>query len=214
MVLALSGCTDGGGDSEPPSPPPAGAAVQIPPPGDDWDLDYADLLRLHQEQLDGLAEQKMVEDPPQVDLVRFVTVDEWPQAQVDCLAASGFTFEVRQGGLILVGDVPPEQAEALNLAGYRCAVMYAADPRTQVPLPRVRAELQYHYWVDTVVPCVRAQGIDPGEPPSLEVWLDQYYVNGPPWDPFDAAAGLQEQLDLLYEVCPRYPPDLYPPVSN
>lgn len=216
-AVSLSSCTgsDGGGSlGSTKSDEAATPGGEIPPAGGDWDLDYAELLRLHEAQLDDLAAQMMIDDPPEVPLVRFVSSEDWPQAQADCLAGSGFSFEVSQGGIGVVGDVPPEQTDALNLAVYRCSVMYPADPRTQIPLPRVRAEMQYRYWVDTVAPCVRAQGIDPGEPPSLQVWLDQYYVNPPAWDPFDAAAGSEEQLNLLYEVCPRDAPDLYPPVPH
>lgn len=214
MVLVVSGCTDGATSGVAPESSVGSAVVGVPPQDDDWDLDQAGLLRLYEGWLDGFAAQSMVDDPPEVDLVRFVTTAEWPQAQASCLSGSGFSFAVSGGGIEVVGEVPPQQANALNLAVYRCGAMYPADPRTQIPLPRVRAELQYHYWADTVAPCVRAQGIDPGDAPSLEVWVDEYYVNPPAWDPFDAAAGSEEQLDLLYDACPRDAPDLYPPVPG
>lgn len=186
----------------------------MPSVGEDWDLDRADLLRLYESRLGELAQRLMVASPPDVELVRFVTAEEWPQAQVDCLAGAGFSYRASQGGIALVGDVPPNQIDALNLATYQCSAMYAADPRTQLTLPRLRAEMQYQHWVDTVAPCVRAQGFDPGEPPSLEVWLDQYYVNPPPWDPFANVPQSPDTLDLLYDACPHDAPDLYPPVPG
>lgn len=207
----ISSCAPGGTDDSPPGSD-LSTSVGVPSVGGDWDLTYEDLLALREEQLPGLAEQHMVADPPPVQLVRFTTTTEWPLAMVDCLANEGFAARVTQGGVAPI-DLAQEQAAAYNLATYVCSARYYIDPRTQLPLPRVRAELQYRYWADVVADCVRSLDLDPGQPPSLEVWLDQYYVNPPPWDPFTEAGSTEAALNRIYEECPRDAPELYPPVE-
>ncbi|WP_439564169.1 hypothetical protein [Microcella sp.] len=118
---------------------------------------------------------------------------------------------------MLYPSVPEEQGEFLNRAAFECEMAYPIDPRTQIPLPRVRAEAQYQHLVNTVAPCVEGLGIAVSDPPSLTTWLEAYYAETEIWDPY---SDLLEQvtagsslLDEAYAQCPHDAPDLYPPIG-
>ncbi|MGN8244244.1 hypothetical protein ACTHAM_001144 [Cellulomonas soli] len=177
-------------------------------------------MSLYSQYLEGLTTQYMLDEPPQTELVRFVSQDEWAQTQIDCLAGEGVAAHLGSQGGIEYDDVPTEQGPALREAAYVCAAEYAVDPRTQQQLPRVRAKMQYAYLVSTVAPCVTGLGYPVDDAPSEATWLGQYYSGSSPWDPYaDATAtvsvGEADQiLDELYERCPHDSPDLFPPVTQ
>jgi hypothetical protein len=180
--------------------------------GADWQpRGEAALEEGYQDYLEYLQKTLQVSDPPDVALVRFVSVDDWPHIVSECITSAGFPVRISQGGVVLDGDVPDEQADALNLAWYTCQAAYPVDQRTQEPLPRVRAEKQYDHLVDNVAPCVRAEGFDVPQAPSLESWLDAYYTDGAAWDPFTVVGEVApEKLDAIYTSCPHDAADLYP----
>ncbi|MBD7982736.1 hypothetical protein H9623_17840 [Oerskovia sp. Sa1BUA8] len=217
MIVAIAGACSGPDVSEDVDPTSGEESLAgVPPEGDDWAQDRKSLIALYEAGLPGLAEQYGVEAPPGTELVRFVAQDQWAQAQVDCLADEGIGARLGGQGGVYFDDVPPEQGDIVNQAAYVCAAQYPTDPRTQGKLPRVRAEMQYTHLVETVMPCVRAEGFEVPEPPSLQTWLGQYYAAAGAWDPFviDATSGADSTaLDLLYEKCPHDAPDLYPAID-
>lgn len=188
---------------------PDGSATQDPSTaGADWPETSGDeLVEQYRSGLAELAEINGVVDPPEVDLVRFVTPPEWADAQINCLQEQGFSASKSQGG-VRYPDVPPEQADSLDLAIYSCEAAYALDPRVSNPIPRSRMERQFTHLVDVVSPCVSTLGFQVDEPPTLETWLDAYYDNGQIWDPFSSVPG--EDLDSVYQKCPHDVEGLYP----
>jgi len=138
-------------------------------------------------------------------------------AQVACLQSLGVDATADAQGGVLFPSVPVEQAEFLNRAAFECEAAYPIHPRTQITLPRVRAEAQYRHLVESVAPCVEELGFVVSDPPSLTTWLEQYYSGGDLWDPYrdlveQAPAG-SSALDDAYTKCPHDAPDLYPPTE-
>lgn len=206
LCLAASGCTDGAsarGDSVSEDPSAVGA---------DWPSASREaLVEQYRSGLTELAEINRVDNPPEVDLVRFVTPPEWADAQIGCLQEHGYTASESQGG-VKYPEVPQEQADSLNLAIYTCEAAYALDPRVNNPIPRARMERQFSHLADVVMPCVAGLGFQVEEPPTLETWLDAYYGNGQIWDPFSSVPG--EELDSVYKECPHDVEGLYPEVPT
>jgi hypothetical protein len=214
-LVFLAGCSAPDQADESPSGSTGSA------PDQDWNLDKAGIMALYDSYVQSLpGRYPAVTSFPEVAFVRFVTAQEWAQTQADCLTAAGVGAHVgSQNGLVL-DQVPSAQNEAVQVAAYVCDVSYPIDPRTQLELPVVRAELQYRYWVRTVAPCVAALGYQLSDPPSLQTWLEQYYGGGKPWDPYvepfeQASPGNQaDVLDELYRECPRDAPDIYPTIGD
>lgn len=187
-------------------------------PAEDWDLSPEDYQRLYLEFVDGLQEQHLLDSPVEPQLVRYVDETEWAVAQVSCLTEAGFPAEVNAQRGITFGNIPVEQAEAQREAAAACAAKYPVDPRYNLPLPRKRAELQYEFLVDTVGPCVESLGYSLSSPPSLQVWLDEYYASGFAWDPYgevlEQTSPGGSDLDDVYQRCTNINPDVYPPESG
>lgn len=211
-VLLLTGCMSEPSPGEQ-APTTGSSANGVPPEGQDWDLTAEEVLALYEESVDELQERGGFSDDQTPDLVRIVSPADWAQTQVDCMTERGIPTQVSQNGIVLDESVPLDQGDTTNLAFFQCAVQFPIDPRFNLPLPRERAELQYDFLVDTVATCLKEQGIQVSDPPSLETWLSRYYAGGESWYPFNEAASQvgMEQLDALYLACPSDSPDLYPP---
>lgn len=207
-TAALSGCTPD------PSTPRPSRNSGVPSVGNDWDLSKQDLHQLYLNYVKSLQSINMLDQPVKPQLVRFVSREEWAAAQVGCLGQAGFSATMNPQGGVNYADVPQAQASAVRFATAECEAKYAVDPRVNLPLPRVRAENQYHFLVKTVAPCVENQGYNVSRAPSLQTWLEQYYANGRAWNPFDEAAAQivsgSPQLDALYQSCPTTSADVYP----
>lgn len=181
---------------------------------EDWEVTEAELMEAYERDLEQEAKNSRIDDPPDVEFVRFILPEEWARAQVACLDEAGYAAEVNQGG-VRMPQVPQEQGQALNRAIYICNARYPLDPRANMPLPRIRAEMQYDYLISEVRHCVEDLGYDVDDPPSMETWLGAYYADEPTWDPFAAVvqqAGEADvaALDQAYDECPRWAPDLFP----
>lgn len=193
VVAAMSGCS-GGAPTDPTSTPMS-----------DEEL-FQRVVAEANSSFMGLDEA----DLPEVQLVRWVTPSDWAQAQVDCMDEAGYSGgRVGQGG-IEYPEVPEEQAKALEIAAYVCALEYPTDPRINDPMSEETAQLQYTYWVDTVAPCVRELGVAVEEPPTFEVWYTAYAQKSLFWDPYSGAVNDGELLDQVYEECPNVAPGVYP----
>ena len=184
----------------------------------DWTTTSDQWMTLYRAMLNSRAQGSGISDPPDVDIVRVVPIEEWPEAQVNCLAEEGFAASVYTGGAVHYADVPPEQGPLLNLAAYVCEAKYPYDVRRNERLPEKQATAQYEFLTSTVAPCVEALGYEVSDPPSLPTWLSDYYATGFAWDPIaDAWEAAGNNHDVLMEIqteCPREAPGLYPEVDG
>jgi hypothetical protein len=210
-IALLTGCSS---DGE--SPQPGETAAAVP---DDWEVTPAQVERLYNAKLANLEQAYSLDHPVDAQLVRYVTATEIAQVISSCAGEAGFSVQPNDQGGVSIDPAPAGQESALNEALARCEAMYPLDPRFNMQLPRLRAEAQYRFLTETVAACVQEQGYSLSDPPSLQVWLDDYYSTGSAWDPFALAAEQMlpddgaEPLNELYRNCPTISDEVYPPMD-
>lgn len=180
----------------------------------DWgDADsYEEMVALEQLRWPELAAGNRVDDPPPVEIVRFIEEEEFTSVQVDCLAEFGFDAKETPDGGVIPPRVPDEQIGALNEAAYVCQARYPLDPRRRQELPLAPAQEYYDHLVESVS-CVESLGYPISDSPSKEAWLGQYYNTEDWWNPFmEATPSSEAAVAELHETCPREPEGLYPPL--
>ncbi|SEB99705.1 hypothetical protein SAMN04489844_1474 [Nocardioides exalbidus] len=148
------------------------------------------------------AEAIGLEDPPKVDLVRWITPEEWASALRECLTNAGFPVGYTTDGGISSANIPGEQTPALELAMYVCMGEYAIDPRYSEELNTEQRGILYDYQTTYYVSCLKKLGIEVSKPPSREVFMAT--ADGDGWMP---------QLELPRDkgpeantACPVLPP--------
>ncbi len=236
LVLATAGCAASPPDSdeEVTSPAPEGqgpasgdstAAPTLDPdavtpaPHADWqpsqplsqpiDMTEDEKLRARAQTLADEAASFGITAPPDVALVRWISIEETAPTYVACLDAQGFPAKVTgdSSGVDLSG-IPESQQEAMRLALYICRAQYTVDPRyQQLPTTEQRG-IVYDYLVEFFVPCVEAAGHELSEPPSREVYTQSDFTDGDAqWIPSAELLPMpQDAWDELMRSCPPSPP--------
>src|SRR5690606_24320669 len=93
-LALLASCTS---ETKSPSGDASDSGVNPSVPAD-WEVDAETLKGLHSENVATLSAE--VGQELDVDIVRYVTPEEWPRAQIDCLEEFGFrAYEIGQGGI-------------------------------------------------------------------------------------------------------------------
>lgn len=184
----------------------------------DWTTTSDQWMSLYREMLEFRAGGAGIVDPPEVEIVRIVPIEEWAEAQVSCLAEEGFAASAHPGGAVEYADVPSEQGPLLNLAAYLCEAKYPYDVRRNEKLPEKQATAQYEFFKSTVAPCVESLGYEVSEPPSLQTWLSDYNATGNAWDPiadaWEASSSSHDVLMVIQAECSREAPGLYPEIDG
>lgn len=174
-----------------------------------------EMLQIRDELLEELADLRGLDNPPDVDLIRFIPLSEFGPTRVDCLAEQGFDVRLtpdKEG--IDYSEVSPDLSESLNLADYICSAQYPVDPRYEAPLTQSQLELLYFYYTVELIPCLKVAGFEIGEPPSFAVFAQDYPTERG-WAPYAELPieGMSnEEFFALEERCPQNPPgaELYP----
>ena len=218
MALVLVGC------SAPPVEGPSGAPEpQTPLPNppvmsgwQDWrpsepvrdlaKLSEADKLALRTSNLANLAQQFEITDPPEVELERWIRVDEIGPTAAECLGEAGFDVESTSNGQgwRLVSALGEGQGPALDLAYYTCAARYSVDPAMTQPQTRDQQRVMHEYFTDMLIPCLQQLGYQAPEVPSLETFTGM----GGRWSPIQEI-GLdpsEDRMDQVLDACEQAPP--------
>lgn len=132
----------------------------------------------HAEELRGLADDLGIVDPPAVDVVRVVALDESVGARQLCMEELGFPVEGPTAG-ILEWEVSEGQQEAFSLALYTCTARYPIAAEDMAPLDETQMGALYDHWQDETIPCLEALGYAVEQPPSRESFVE----GGVVWDP-------------------------------
>jgi hypothetical protein len=195
-VLALSGCTQP--DIQPPVVP--GLSVE-----EQEAQAKIDLERNRQQYLGAFGTVEV----PEVERIRFISLDEWATVMADCLNVEGYEASAFNGALST--DAPEGQELPYALASYACSAKFPVNPRENTPLNEDQIRYLYEYYTQIATPCLEDLGItDLPEPPSMQSYISSY-AGGPDWNIYDAAADQADEekwLDLN-EKCPQVPADLY-----
>jgi len=224
LILALPGCNVNADVSENPEQggsTTVGQGAPVPGtegqahPTSDWTPDVpldneiqmsqAEKLQARAEELRTQAQTAGIEDPPEVELVRWIKPEEFAPTNVRCLNEAGFDVGITDDGTgIDSRTIPGAQTEALELAIYTCTAQYSIDPRYAHPLNDAQLGIMYDYLVESYVPCIEALGYPLAEPPSKQV-----YVGSPAMDRWMPILELrrlpQSQFSRVVMNCPETP---------
>ncbi|WP_154071848.1 hypothetical protein [Glaciihabitans arcticus] len=144
---------------------------------------------------------------PEVEAERLISPGEWPKTIAGCLVDAGFTdTKATTGGQV---ESASSGEEDYDLAQYVCSATFPIDPKYFRPLDEEAIGIVYDYFVDTLVPCLTAQGQTVTPAPTREAFLAGW-EGVPSWNPYgDLPLEVigQAELDRLISVCPEYPPD-------
>jgi len=168
-----------------------------------WDALRDELIANQGEYL--LREDLVDSLPTDVEFVRYLDPDEWAEVHAQCLRDQGFHVEVTlDGGLLF--NLPEDQQKALHEAAYRCDVQYPVHPRFRQRLSIEQIALLYEYYVDTLKPCLEAEGYEIEQPPSLETFAATLYEDSS-WHPYNSVPLIRrEEQHRLQQKCPMIPP--------
>lgn len=133
-----------------------------------------------------------------VDLFdRAERIRAWGEAMVECMADAG--FEMRFDGVVsFIVDDPGPQVGEFDAAMNRCEQTVGAAH----PLPRrLTREEAYRVKLE-VAECLRRQGYDIPQAPSLEAFLESW--DRGPWDPYRYVSVPPQRWAELNRVCPQF----------
>lgn len=132
----------------------------------------------------------------------YAALAEFAELVGACVEEQGWEVEVDGSGIeVFWGD--PANADSANAALAECKERYS-DQRPQfAPSPRESYDYQLF-----VAACLEEQGYSISEPPSFEVYAEEWET-GPSWYPYDEVVmggGVDDahELNELYEVCPPF----------
>lgn len=193
------------------------AAQTVEPPAVVEAANYSEdeLMQLREEFLIQLAERRNIANPPEIELIRWISLSEFGPTMVDCLVEQGYDVKLTpdQDGIDYTA-VPQNVGASLMLADYICNAQYSVDPRYSAPLTDSQLQLLYYYYVVDLIPCLEAEGYDFNEPPSYAVFAEEY--SGPagwaPYNEVNVGALSIESFAELEATCPQQPAqsELYP----
>lgn len=166
-------------------------------------------LTLEQSQrLDALTSQYPEATVPAVELVRMVTLSEWPETMAACLTELGFPATVEDGGV--ASTTVAGQEEAKEVARYVCNVMYPLDPKFNEPLNAEQLDFLFDYFTGELTKCLSDQGVEVSSPPSRQLFAESF-VTAEAWSPYLSVPEdlSSDEWTALNVACPQGPEGLY-----
>jgi hypothetical protein len=198
---ALSGLT-GCSTAAPHAQPPKLAAMSS------TEKDRLNAVHLNESWTELVSQFPNAEKPnPVPTRVRYVTLDDWPQANASCLTDQGFAATVSPDGGVGT-HVAPGQEEASALATYVCDVEYPIDPKFNEPLVKSQLAYLYSYYVSELTPCLQKAGFSVPDAPSLQTFEDTYNSSNP-WAPYAEVKVSGDKMTRINKECPQTPTGLY-----
>lgn len=197
IVLATTACAADGNAPGLPSSTPISAG----------DLDAGTLAYLDA-NAKSFADQLGIADPPDIQPIRLITLNEWASTQIACLNEAGFdATETPDGqGVSYPQLTDSTLKESLNLAIYTCEVQYPAQQKYMTPLSDKGLEDLYEYRTGELLSCLEKEGYSvEAAPPSQTVFVQ----SGGAWSPFSEISFAEEDLKRVYTACPQTPDSVY-----
>lgn len=203
VAVLAAGCGNNSDDATAPRPE---SAIRADP----GDLSQVELEKIAAD-LEQYAADNGVTNPPEVEIVRVVSLADWPQTYAQCLTQAGFPSTSSGDGGVST-DIPAGQDEAADLASYECHAKYPVDPsQNGRNLTDLQKEQVYEYLTATLVDCLEERGYQVNQIPSRDVFMSGF-DESPPWNPyteiFAGNVGAGEGDELQSECPPNTPPEL------
>lgn len=148
---------------------------------------------------------------PEVERIRYVSMEEWPEEQASCLTNLGFPATVEPGGDSFTAKNTDDQQTAFDEASYICALQYPQDLKYAQALTRTQWRVYYAYYRDSLIPCLQGLGLEPGTLPSEITFVEGMASGSETWDPYTGLDTTSVNTDEMNQKCPSMPPleDLY-----
>lgn len=146
---------------------------------------------------------------PSVEVVRYVTPDEWAPAIAECMTAAGFEVRAHPDGGIGAELPPAGQEEAQAVANYTCMLQYPFDPIYTQPLNGEQQRYVYDYFVYELLPCLEGRGYPIDDPPTWQVFEETFTSSQ--WTPYSEVTPPNSEVewDELIAACPPEPEHLF-----
>lgn len=198
VALAVTGCSQPDGN-EGSQPSPSSISTSDLNPG---------TLAYLKANAEALASQFGIENPPDVEPVRLIKLQEYATTQIACLKDQGYdaTFTEDGEGISYPEIKDSALQKALFLAIYTCELKYPVQPRYMTPLTTDGLKALYDYRTRDLVSCLESKGYSlASDPPSETVFVE----DGGMWSPYDGLAIDSEDLKQVYADCPQTRDDIY-----
>lgn len=179
---------------------PAGGNIS-----DDLDADTRQYL---EDNATSMAEQMGISDPPKVDLVRMITLEEWQSTQIECLTEAGYDVGETTDGQGIKYPEPTDDAMAssLNLAIYTCEMKYPVEQKYMAPLSTDQLEELYAYRTGELLECLEDEGYPVSDdPPSETVFIQSKGA----WSPYESISIAQNDAQRVNDNCPQTLKSIY-----
>ncbi|MCA5891877.1 hypothetical protein LEP48_00740 [Isoptericola sp. NEAU-Y5] len=127
--------------------------------------------------------------------------EDWIAQSVRCLREKGWEGVTADAGGLSYETLPRDQAGAFTDDMAACEDAVGPGPYDE-PLTRAEVAVVYDRWVDAKA-CLEGLGHEISEPPSVNVFIDDYlHGDDGPWSPFaELPAGVA--LDRVKQTCPE-----------
>ncbi|MDR0483374.1 MAG: hypothetical protein LBH13_09535 [Cellulomonadaceae bacterium] len=178
------------------------SAVALPK-GSESDSEWTIIERTREDYIRELAQMAEIAKPPEVPVIREVTPEEVPSLVDACMAEAG--WPPKEPGLWV--DFPKSQLPSFNLAWFTCYASYPIKVELNQHFTQTQVKFVRQWWVDTWIPCARAQGFEVEPPPSEETVLSQWHsFDG--WVPSEFITGRLSWSaeQQFWKECPEFPP--------
>ncbi|WP_181149800.1 hypothetical protein [Arthrobacter sp. MYb227] len=142
---------------------------------------------------------------PEVERIRYVTEEEWANVKAKCLTDLGFPSTVESDGSVQTLSVS-DQDEALAEASYTCSIQYPKDLRYAQAFTRTQLRIIYAYFRDELIPCLQNLGLETGQQPSEETYVEGIVTGTAEWTPYDDANIDAIDVKARESDCPSMPP--------
>lgn len=198
LLLAITAC---GAQNQNPVSGPTSTPISV------GDLD-AETQTYLEDNAEVLAQQLGIADPPDVQPIRFITLNEWGSTQVACLVDAGFdvTESADGDGVSYPQLSDPALRQSLNLAIYTCELQYPTEQKYMTPLSTDGLELLYTYRTGELLQCLADEGYEvTATPPSQTVFVQSDGA----WSPFGEISIAKDDLKRVYSTCPQTPDSVY-----
>ncbi len=193
VIGSICGCSSGASTEKPFSADPTGSAVSD---------DYLEKSSVE------LATQLGIDNPPSVEVVRVIDLNDWADTLVACLNTAGYSVtKTPDGEGVDFSAVSDESlAKSFRLAQYVCEMSYPVAQKYMEPLTEDQLESLYKYRSDELIDCLEANGASVVvTPPSWEVFLE----TGGAWSPYEEVRPDPATYATLEKNCPQTPESLY-----
>jgi hypothetical protein len=119
-----------------------------------------------EQQAAQLAANLGVKNPPKITPIRLIKPEERGELVDACMTKLGYSPK-----RLAEEGIPHEQADAHALADYTCMASYPIDPVWTRPWSADQWNMQYHWTINNVIPCLAELGFVTTDVPTREVFL-------------------------------------------